>query len=194
MSNVSIFGDTYDIDMSVIQMESIATDLVFLLKHSGLSRSELANKLDWKKSRVTKVLSGDENLTIKTITSVAECLGYGFDVVFYNENYDLPKQPWTIDREKRAIQPEVVYLEPSIEIKRQKPEEVFKDLLVGEDASYYISVSKKSDSKTTRSIQPIRNVCISKKEFRFDIPIPVPRSYSFISSLEDKDKEQWMTT
>ena len=193
-NELSIFDNIYDVDMSVMQMESVATDLVFLLKHSGLSRSELANKLDWKKSRVTKVLSGDENLTIKTITSVAECLGYGFDVVFYNENYDQPKQPWAIDRENKAIQPEVVYLESSIEIKRQEPEEVFKDLLAGEEASYYICVSKNknSDSKTIRSIQPVRNTCIAKKEFRLDIP--VPKSYSFISSLEDKDKEQWMTT
>lgn len=192
MSNVSIFGDTYDIDMSVIQMESIATDLVFLLKHSGLSRSQLASKLDWKKSRVTKVLSGDENLTIKTITSVAECLGYGFDVIFYNENYDQPKQPWTIDRENKAIRPEVVYLDSSIEVKLQEPEEVFKDLLAGEDASYYIRVSKTSDIKTIKSIQPIRNICISEKEFRLDIPMS--KSYSFISNLENKDKKQWMTT
>lgn len=192
MSNVSIFGDTYDIDMSVIQMESIATDLVFLLKHSGLSRSQLASKLDWKKSRVTKVLSGDENLTIKTITSVAECLGYGFDVIFYNEDYDQPKQPWTIDRENKAVQPEVVYLDSSIEVKRQEPEEVFKDLLAGEDASYYIRVSKTSDIKTIKSIQPTRNISISEKEFRLDIPMS--KSYSFISNLENKDKKQWMTT
>ena len=55
-SELSIFGDIYGADMSVMQMESIASDLVFLLKHSGLSRSELASRLGWNKSRVTNVL------------------------------------------------------------------------------------------------------------------------------------------
>ena len=37
-SEFSMFGDTYNVDMSVMQMESVASDLVFLLKHSGFRR------------------------------------------------------------------------------------------------------------------------------------------------------------
>lgn len=189
MSNVSIFGDTYDIDMSVIQMESIATDLVFLLKHSGLSRSQLASKLDWKKSRVTKVLSGDENLTIKTITSVAECLGYGFDVVFYNEKYDQPKQPWHIDRLNKAVLVEPICSKPAIEVKVQDGKAVFNDLIEGNDADFYFSFSKNFDINKIKSIQATENILINKEAFHQDIN--PSSSYSFISSL--KDKEQWTT-
>lgn len=187
-----MFGDVYDIDMSVMQMETIASDLVFLLKHSGLSRSDLASQLGWNKSRITKVLSGDENLTIKTITSIAEGLGYGFDVVFYNENYDQPKQPWHIDKLNKSVRAEPIHSKPQIEFKVQEPEEVFEDLLAGEDAPYYISVSKTFDINTIKSIQATKNILSKKEAFHWDIN---PSSgYSFISSLEDKDKEQWMTT
>ena len=179
-SELSIFDDIYGADMSVMQMESIASDLVFLLKHSGLSRSELASRLGWNKSRVTKVLSGDENLTIKTITSVAECLGYGFDVVFYNENYDQPKQPWHIDRLNKSVQAEPLHLKaPSVELKLQNSEDVFNDFMEGNDAKYYISVNEKVFSQTVVDKRPLQTqLC-----FHQNTSLP--------TRLDQKDKNQW---
>lgn len=184
MSNISMFGDIYDIDMSVMQMESIATDLVFLLKHSGLSRSDIASKLGWSKSRVTKVLSGDENLTIRTITSMAECLGYGFDVIFYNENYEQPKQPWHIDRLNKSVRAEPVSSKTQIEFKLQDAKEVFEDLLAGKDAPYYISLNKTFDVNKIESLQTTEKITSSKNAFYWGIP--ASNGYSFISSLEEK--------
>jgi len=189
-SELSMFGDIYGADMSVMQMESIASDLIFLLKHSGLSRSELASRLGWKKSRVTKVLSGDENLTIRTITSVAECLGYGFDVVFYNENYDQPKQPWHIDKINKSVSVEPAHTKAPFELKFQSSKDVFNDLMKGDDADAYISISKVFDINKIESLQTPRNISHSKNTFYWGFS---SSNDSFILDSERKDKEQWMT-
>ncbi len=174
-SKVSMFDNIYDIDMSVMQMESVATDLVFLLKHSGLSRSELASKLDCKRSRVTRILSGDENLTIKTITSIAECLGYGFDVVFYNENYDQPKQPWTIDREnKKVTTPKQIAKPKTFNLELQTGDQVVSDVLAGKESDQYIKVTEfeKDGSSyfiTKSDAQSLPTTFNSNKTFTYDL-------------------------
>lgn len=140
MSQFKFLDQTFDMDMSVMQMDMVAVDLVFLLKHSGLSRKELADKLNCPKSRITKILSGDENLTIKTITQVAEVLGYAFDVVFYNKNYPRPKQPWQIDREKKAVAIEALESKSSTNFNILTGDEVFNDLMQGREADFYIPI------------------------------------------------------
>lgn len=182
ISELSMFGDIYDIDMSVMQMENVASDLVFLLKHSGLSRSNLANKLGWNKSRVTKVLSGDENLTIKTITSVAESLGYGFDVVFYNEKYEQPKQPWHIDKLTKALITESVESKQHMAFKVQGSNEVFNDLMAGKDADYYISFNNSPNDNTAILKQSTKNIPSRKMSFHYDLPISITQS--FVSGVE----------
>lgn len=64
------------------QREDAAMALTGLLNQAGISRAELARKLDWKPSRVTRALSGNENLTLNTLTSIAEAGGMAFDIVF----------------------------------------------------------------------------------------------------------------
>lgn len=45
-----------------------------------MTQKELADKLGWKTSRVSKVLHGTSNLTLKTIFDVCEALETDFDV------------------------------------------------------------------------------------------------------------------
>lgn len=103
MNNISFFDFIDDLEPEDIQKEVVAANLSMLLVHTKCRRSELAKALGYKKSRVSRILSGDENLTLKTMTKVADSLGYTFDVVFYNKSYPKPKQPWEIDREKRKV-------------------------------------------------------------------------------------------
>lgn len=119
-----------------VQMELVANSLVFLLRHNGMSRADIASKLGWRKSRVTRVLSGDENLTIKTISQFADALGYTFDVIFHNQNYPRPKQPWQIDK-ALATMPQTQYL-----MQVQTPDETFDDLISGKDGDGYIRIDK----------------------------------------------------
>jgi transcriptional regulator with XRE-family HTH domain len=149
MSKVTFIGDEYDVDMSAIKMEQIASHLVGLLRHKKISRSELAKELGWRKSRVTKVLSGDENLTIKTMTVITQKLGYDFDVIFHNKNYDKPKQPWQIDRERRNLlqvaPPQLTSRPFHYEI--QTGQQVVNDVLAGHEKELYISVESSPSVK-----------------------------------------------
>lgn len=175
MSKISIFGAEYDIDMSIVQMERIASDLVFLLKHSGMNRSELAKKLGCEKSRVTRVLSGDENLTIKTLTSVSESLGYGFDVVFYNKDYAKPKQPWTIDRDNKKLAVAAKLSTRKVfNLELQTGEQVVSDVLAGNESDRYIKVTEGSNSNINYLIQKDGDLTLSvlptpHKTFKYDL-------------------------
>jgi len=61
--------------------QDVAIALASAVEKAGLSRGELAKKLEWKPSRVTKVLTGSSNLTLKTMFEVCRAIGLEFDVV-----------------------------------------------------------------------------------------------------------------
>ena len=77
-----------------IKKTSIASNFCALIHHSGVSRAELAEKLDWKLSRISKVLNGSQNLTIKTMVEIAVALDYDFDIHFHKINEHRSLQPW----------------------------------------------------------------------------------------------------
>lgn len=167
MSKVSIIGSEYDIDMSIIKMEQVASHLIGLLRHQNISRSELAQKLGWSKGRVTRVLSGDVNLTIKTITTITQKLGYDFEVVFHNKNYEKPKQPWLIDREKltlihtSALKTHFHHAdEVSVVFQLETGDQVVESVLAGTEKKYYVSVSPPSKQLHSNqvSIAPQRSL------------------------------------
>ena len=66
--------------------QDVAIALASAVEDAGLSRVQLAEILDWKPSRVTKVLTGSANLTLKTIFQVCSALGLEFDVVLRKAN------------------------------------------------------------------------------------------------------------
>lgn len=76
------------------QREDAAMALTGLLHHVGISRAELARKLDWKPSRVTRALSGNENLTLNTLTCIADAGGMAFDIVFRPKGACRTLQRW----------------------------------------------------------------------------------------------------
>jgi transcriptional regulator with XRE-family HTH domain len=88
--------DSVKIDVSVM--------LCSLLEKADISRGQLAEKLGWKPSRVTRVLSGDENLTLKTIFEVCHAAGMTYDVVVRKINEHQVLQPW----QKAAIHADIV--------------------------------------------------------------------------------------
>jgi transcriptional regulator with XRE-family HTH domain len=62
------------------QLESVVIDLTEqiceIMEAKGISRADLARKLDKSRAWVTKVLRGDQNLTLKTVVDVFWELGY----------------------------------------------------------------------------------------------------------------------
>ncbi|MHB1145513.1 MAG: helix-turn-helix domain-containing protein [Thiobacillus sp.] len=94
--------DSVKIDLSVM--------LCGLLDKAGITRGELSEKLKWKPSRVTRVLSGDENLTLKTIYEVCHAVGYTFDVVVRKANERQALQPW----QRSAIAMDIIRVHKSL--------------------------------------------------------------------------------
>lgn len=191
MNDISLFDFIDELEPEDIQMEVVAADLSMLLVHANCSRSQLATNLGCKKSRISRILSGDENLTLKTLTKVADALGYTFDVIFHNKNYDRPKQPWHIDRLNNSVPALEIHLDDHIELRVQEGNEVFEDMLAGEDASYYIRLGKTFDIDKIRSVHSDVDLSVGKKVLRLDTPIS--NGYTFNKSLNNKDVEQWIT-
>jgi len=54
----------------------------FHMQECNISRAQLAREMGVTPSRVTQILSGDENLTLRTLGTLAACLGGRFVVDF----------------------------------------------------------------------------------------------------------------
>lgn len=65
-----------------LKAQDIAVNLANAVAQSGMTQKELADKLGWKTSRMSKVLHGASNLTLKTMFQVCEALDIDFDVHF----------------------------------------------------------------------------------------------------------------
>ncbi|MGP3980030.1 helix-turn-helix domain-containing protein [Streptomyces sp. KR80] len=66
-----------------------ATSLAGLLAARGLSRSELAKLMGVSPGRVSQMMSGDANLTVRSLASVAAALDACVEIRFF----DLPQPP-----------------------------------------------------------------------------------------------------
>jgi DNA-binding Xre family transcriptional regulator len=83
-----------EFDSLELKKDQVGTDLVSLMAFTDTSRTELAQALGYKKSRVTRILSGMENLTLRTIHDVCKAIGYEFNVTFKKKSESKPLQPW----------------------------------------------------------------------------------------------------
>lgn len=90
-ANLFDFSQISPID---VKKNAIASNFSSLIYHCGLKRNELAEKLGWEASRLSKVLSGNENLTIKTMVELSVALDYDFDMIFHKAFEHRALQPW----------------------------------------------------------------------------------------------------
>ncbi len=97
MEHKPLFGDLIAAQEGLadeLKAVDVAADLTLLLHQAGKSRAELARALGWSRERVAQVLSGHENLTVQTIASVTNVLGYTFDTVFRKAGTAAAAQHW----------------------------------------------------------------------------------------------------
>lgn len=64
--------------------QDVAMGLATVVYRSGLNRAQLAEKLGWKPSRVSRILTGNTNVTIKTIFQICRAINLDFDLVLRN--------------------------------------------------------------------------------------------------------------
>jgi transcriptional regulator with XRE-family HTH domain len=70
-----------------LKAQDIAVKLACAVAQGGMTQKELADKLGWKTSRMSKVLHGASNLTLKTMFQVCEALGIDFDIHFGGKHH-----------------------------------------------------------------------------------------------------------
>ncbi|MCD9047144.1 helix-turn-helix domain-containing protein [Luteimonas sp. MHLX1A] len=101
----ALFSDVWeDADFRFeIKAQEIATDLARALHEAGMTRTQLAEKLDWKPSRISKVLGGGANLTLKTLHELCEAIGLEFDVILRGSRQARAAQPWEVPHIKNDI-------------------------------------------------------------------------------------------
>jgi transcriptional regulator with XRE-family HTH domain len=77
-----------------LKKSEIGSEMASLLAFHEITRAKIANKLGWPESRLSKVLSGKENLTIKTIFEFCDAFGVEFDVIFRKLGGQRAPQLW----------------------------------------------------------------------------------------------------
>lgn len=61
-----------------LKAQEMAVELAAAVAEAGITHKQLAEKLGWKTSRVSKVLHGATNLTLKTLFELCEALELDF--------------------------------------------------------------------------------------------------------------------
>lgn len=160
-----MFGDLPDFDLLELKYDEVATGLNALMVHSHRNRSSMAKFLRWQRSRVTKVLDGESNPTVKTLCQFSWALGYDFDVVYRLPGEQRPDQPW----EKRALAATAAVIDvrldfdqPHIVLAIQTADEVANDISDGRAQSHYISLSVASHVETDSSLTAIISPTLSR--------------------------------
>lgn len=134
-----MFSELAPLDVLDIKKDRLATQLTALMIHSGKSRTEMAEALGWKKSRVTRVLSGRDNLTVKTVCEFSSCLGYDFDVIFHGVDEPSPRQPWEIKMLEKYSVTTVDWPTLNPPVVSQSIQEIFIDFINGKGKKRYFS-------------------------------------------------------
>lgn len=86
-----------------IKTQTVATDLARAVADAGQTRAAVADKLGWKPSRLSKILSGDANLTLRTLHELSEALGLEFDVILRHRDQARAAQPWEAEHCQQDI-------------------------------------------------------------------------------------------
>ena len=149
-----MFSDLEPISAVEVKKDYLAAQMAALMSYCEKNRSEMAHGLGWKKSRVTRVLSGKENLTVKSIWEFSSYLGYDFDVVFHGPNEQRPNQPWHVEQrgllnvQTIGVQMHGIHDQhiPRLTIEIQRPREVAQDLITGNHKRFYFSFIEDNDA------------------------------------------------
>ena len=77
-----------------IKAQSVSIDLVRAISECGFSQADVAHKLGWSASRVSRVLHGAPNLTLRTLHELSSALSLEFDVIYRKAGEHRAPQPW----------------------------------------------------------------------------------------------------
>ena len=61
-------------------VRAVVDEVIWFMSEHKVSRADLAQSMGVSPGRVSQILSGDENLTLRTLSSVVTALGAEFEV------------------------------------------------------------------------------------------------------------------
>jgi transcriptional regulator with XRE-family HTH domain len=143
-----VFSKLPKLDGFRVKQIELSTQFAALMVYSGETRTELAGKLGWKKSRLSHLFSGRGNPTARTIFELANSLGHDFDVVFRSRSEARPLQPWesTSANEVAAQSPRHNYT-----VIVQTAEQVARDIRGGNAKPLYVTLDRSQDFTSNES-------------------------------------------
>jgi DNA-binding Xre family transcriptional regulator len=92
VSDRSASADRFEYEMARLPRD-VTTAITWFMKENRVSQADLAKELKVTPGRVSQILSGDENLTLRTLAAVCVALDAHFDVDLVSNN--VPVQPIT---------------------------------------------------------------------------------------------------
>lgn len=147
----------------------ISVQLGALLSYAGKTRSEVASLMGVSKGRITALLSGDCNPTLKTVHDFCRALGYDFDLFFRVPAESPCAQPW----DELEVLPVLMDPQPRINLVAQSMEEVLADINMGIEKPIYVSPSVAQSSVNriddSNLLQVARVVKSNQRSKKFDM-------------------------
>lgn len=182
-----MFAELPALDHFWIKKDEVAAQLLGLMAHCGFNRASLAAELGWHKSRVTSVLSGKGNPTIRTIWELCRKLDYDFDLVFRTKDEARPDQPW--DKaycQQLAEQAAPHDLGENCEFFVQSSEEVAEDLRRGTARSAYITLRVPGTSGGISSVVSTLSNSHENISPELVMKSPIQVGYTFRTSISSE--------
>ena len=176
-----MFGDLMPPSALEIKKMEVATHLAALMSYKGKTRAGLATEMGWNKSRITRVLSGKENLTIKTIWEFSSYLGVDFSVAFRESTQPKPKQPWQVQRAASSALSSDQLRTLVVPLDIQTAEEVALDLISGNEKQFYISFDTSALSGTSQTLISNMPMLTHMKSIN-----PTPTRLQFVATAESE--------
>lgn len=181
-----LFADLPPLDPFEIKKERIATQFAALISYCGKSRTALAEELGCKKSRVSTVLSGKHNVTLKTMWDFASTLGYDFDVVFRMADERPAPQPWERNSivDHRCMRAEVKTI--PLFVKVQTPEQVICDFATGNQSMIYFSLCSEGSRMAERFSEPLQHLVLDDQSHKSTMFKVQPQSEATVVRFEER--------
>jgi transcriptional regulator with XRE-family HTH domain len=83
----------------------VTDEITWQMRSLGLTRADLAARMGVSPGRVSQVLSGGENMTLRTLAGLAAAVGGRFEVQWHSDDENLAGQPDSESQRKTAGQP-----------------------------------------------------------------------------------------
>lgn len=121
--------------------------LITRMKDNAMTKSKLAEKLGVHRSQITKWLSGNQNLTARTIGEILGALDYGFDI----ELKDRRQENGVHEKAVSMLAPVIVRSSSSQAAQAIAPRASVRQISTSNQVSFFVSAMNISEAHEKRA-------------------------------------------